>query len=261
MDAESKKPPSSAPADRTGAPFVFEADIEAGEVFFAQMARGCVVTGVLLGAIDLILSVITGGSAGLILGAGVIAVLGSLPAAAAGWVAAGWMIASIRRRAGVLAAFAATHYPMWTPRERDGPRALWRYYRGPPEPEDTPPGMTLEEYARGRARAKRLEWTVGVLFFLLLFAWMSLLAFGYWLRNWPTYHSTDWLVSGAFYVAFYLGTSAAWLLRWRRHRDEIARWAGALTMDDFMQTRGWQRRSWTGWRRAPEAGAGGDAGT
>jgi hypothetical protein len=239
-----------ASAGDAGQPFVFDADIEAAEAYFMRRARGYVVAGAILGTAVLAEGLVTCGSLRLLVAALAAFVAGSVVAASAGWWLAGWMVELIRARSGVLAA-DATRAGLWRKTDRERAFARWRYEFRRPAPEDVPPGMTLDEYTAARGRARRLAW-VGIALCLPALAWLLALIMGARQLAGSWSEGVVWLAVAAWVLPLHLVGPAAWLVRWRRHRDEVARWTGALTMDDFMRTRGWEWQWFHGWRRAAQ---------
>ena len=244
-------------AERAEQPFVFEADIEAAEAFSADVRTRSVGLGGLFCLGLLVGGMVTCHSLRTVLAGVAVAAAGAVVALGIGRLSAGWTISLIRARSGVPAAFA-TRGGFWRKTSGEVMGAKLRFYFGRPRLEDVPPGMTLDEYARARGRAKRIElWSV--LLLPVMFIWFLLALAAIARPDTPTQSGEILLTMGVFCSTLVAGPGG-WLARWRRERDAVARWAGALTMDEFMQTRGWEWHWVGGWRRTGDDGEMGASG-
>ncbi len=239
-------------AEKPRQPFVFDADIEASETLSASIRAGSIGLGGLLFCLGHFgIGVFTCGSGRTVLAALAVAAVGAVAAAGAGWLIGGWTVGLIRGRTGVLAAYA-TQQGFWRRTYGEKMFAPGRYYLGGPLWDDVPPGMTLEEYGRARSRAKRLElWSVPLM--VVMLGWFFLVLAAIARVGAPDSAAALLLAWGAF-ASVLVGGPRGWLARWRRERDAIASWAGALRMDEFMQTRGWEWQCVGGWRRVRGGG-------
>ena len=237
-------------AARAQQPFVFEADIEATEAYSAQVRTVSGGLGVLFCLGLLAAGIATCGSGRAALAGLTVAAVGALVGVGVGWLAGGYTLGLIRSRSGLPAA-TATKQGLWRQTYGEQVGAKMRYYFGRPRAEDVPPGMTLEEYARARSKAKRLEWW-SVLLLPVMFAWF-LVALGVVLGTRGANEGGQIALALGAFAAPLVAGPLGWLARWRRERDAVARWAGALTMDEFMGAKGWQWHWFHGWR--PSAAA------
>ena len=134
-----------------------------------------------------------------------------------------------------------------------GTKWLMRLGRRPVCTDDIPRGMTYEKYASGRTRALNFVWTLygaGMVGVILCFS-VVMVAAGRWADGKPP--DTAFLpAASAAWMPMWFAFPAGCLARWRRHRDEVARAAGAANMDEFMGSAGATRHPILGWQWSTE---------
>ncbi len=231
---------------------VFAADVEAAEAYVATQAWKTCLFGALLAGVSLWGTVrarpAVAALAGEILGV----VIGVPVAAAVGWWLGGLVVRCVVSRSGTVAAYAAWHG--WWQDWRAKFERIWECLQAArdgaalvPDLDDVPPGMTRAEHVMARRKAVKFIW-LGV---AVAVAGMSLWLAGVMIaapRPGP-WVSVDVVLGAAISVLWSVSFAlpVGFLLHWRRHRDQVARRAGAATMDEFMEGQGWEAGPLIGW--------------